>query len=353
MLMNKCPKCGTPQVGQLPFCEGCGNAFPPPKDKSSKAALAGFIISLVSAASMIAAGVAYKYYSDLVSSENDISLYISGVFICITLVGFLSGLIVSIIGIKKSKKPHMKGLGFSITGIIISSLTGLICIAFGLLILIAIGLASALANGFEKYYDSNYFGGEENTYENMLIRTNKNEDKSAIFRWYWDGDPENLVIDIPDYDPEGIKITSLGGRTGSSLPQLFEIELDDSLNDYFETTEYKQSPGRGLVWNYYSDLTRIGIEPGTTVYFKEIVFTVKVGRYIEEMYFPSDPFFFAIMNDDGSISIYRYYYRFECDSRNELYQSNDGVLSYKYGSSDYIQQGTPSGMDEVIIVGEG
>ena len=349
--MNKCPKCGTPQVENLPFCESCGNVFPKKKPKLSKASLTGFILSLLSVAGFILT----LYFFKRIWYDDDYNPAFTALIITsliITVAGFLSGLIVSIIGVKKSRKPDMKGLGYSIAGISISSVMGVISLTVGVIILLGYGLISLLISGINSYYDSNYFQGETKTFDDMLIRLNKNEDEAAVFEWYWDGDPENLVIEIPDQGPDGVKITSLGGRTGSSVPLGFEIKLADGLEDYFETSAYKQSPGYSYTWNIFTDLSKLGIEPGTTVYYKEIEFTVKFGNNIKDIDFRNDPYFLAIVNDDGSISLYRYYYKFECDDNDTFYVNDGGQLIKERPGTEVFSQGTYTGIDKVIIVEE-
>jgi len=245
-------------------------------------------------------------------------------------VFFLAGLIVSITGVVASRKPCLKGRLFAITGLIFSSFTAVVLIIAGLLTYILVAGAKAIEN-------APTYSGDVKQYDGYEVRGHSEKSEATVMKWYWDGDPDNNVIMIPEYTPDGQKITGIGNVF--FFPDYFRIVMEDSSRDYFESTDYKESiEGDSFRFPTENNLADFGIKQGTIVRFDEIVFTVVIPADVLRVEVVTSKFGFGVINDDGSITFYRCYYHFECDEDNPKYFSDDnGVLYYKSGKSEAIE----------------
>ena len=148
----------------------------------------------------------------------------------------------------------------------------------------------------------NSFGGPEKSYGNYVVVLDADESKAKnamVIKWHWDGNPENMVISVPDYFPDGVKVTSVGGATGSSLGGDTRIPFTIVID---ETKAEEQS----------SD---------------QVVFTVEIGKNVQSIYFKS------------SANPYLFY--FVCDDSNPVLYSKDGKVYSK--DTNKLYSGIPSG----------
>jgi len=126
--MKTCPYCGTPLADSLPECNMCGYLFPgvqsPVKRRFEKRILIALVSDLVS---IIGTVVFFNFIwmknsphhnSALMAVYNILIL----AMVLITAAGPVLGLILSIVGLKKTKSIGTKGKPFAIAGIVISSI---------------------------------------------------------------------------------------------------------------------------------------------------------------------------------------------------------------------------------------
>lgn len=215
-------------------------------------------------------------------------------------VSALVALCISASGVKYASRYPMKGEGWGITGIILSSLE--LAIVFFLMIVIAL---DSLAVAFL----SKGYNGPEVKYEGFTIQLDKSEKRASCAMaksWEWSGDPNDNVIDIPEETTDGIVIDSIG-RSAGPRTVFFDILPQEGVEDLFEA------------W---------GVPEGTEVHFEDLVFTVKISKSVKEVCISGVPDF-ALRNADGSITHYRTYLYFECSPDHPYFQSVDGVLEVK------------------------
>ena len=147
--------------------------------------------------------------------------------------------------------------------------------------------------------------------------------KCFVVSYSWDGDPDNNVIDVPDDFSDETKIVSLGGFTGTGVPNPFSIEGPDDLH----------------VWKQ-EDISAYDVP--TTV--KDMVFTLRIGKNIKEVYqnFYSynavTPYsYIGVKQQDGSIVFYRILLNVECSADNQyLYSDNGKLYSRKDNSVEQL-----------------
>ncbi|MBP5491315.1 MAG: hypothetical protein J6Y08_00540 [Clostridiales bacterium] len=145
----------------------------------------------------------------------------------------------------------------------------------------------------------------------FTLRTNEQNTYATVLSWNWSGDPNDVVIDIPDTYNDSIVIDAMGGPTGSNAPLLhFRVVTDCDV-------KYKGD-----------DPEAYDME----VSFDEVVFTLKIGKNIERQYIfyanvSSDVYdYIAIENDDGSVTFYKVYFEVEVSKDNEKFYSKNGKL---------------------------
>jgi hypothetical protein len=347
-LMMKCPKCGTPQVDNLPFCETCGNPFPL-KTKLSKASLIGFLLSIIS---VIGAVLTVDAFTTAVNNPDDTNLLfgftVAGFVICV--VCFIAGLAVSIIGAVKTRKKKMKGKGFAIAGICISALMCVVTVIFSIIVALGLGLLAVIGSSMSGgLHLGTIYDGPTREFGDYQIRMTSNQKEATVFKWYWSGERGDRFIHFPEYYADDVDITGIGGSTGGPL-EPFRIVPADASKDYFASAAYRYSSAYNTNLGPEDGLRLFGIKPGTTVYMKEIVFVVSVGQKINVIYLPDDNNnYLAIANDDGSITFYKCYYYFEVDEYNDEYSSVDGDLYSADGDLIYSYE-QPSEEEKVIVV---
>ena len=104
--------------------------------------------------------------------------------------------------------------------------------------------------------------------------------------------------------------------------------------DYCLTSSYKDSlQNRFAEKEFVKNSSYYGIDPDTKAYFKEITFTLKMGRYVEDIYFKNYDHYVCLYNDDGSITVYYYHIVPEIDPANENLYSGSGNIYRKSDDS--------------------
>ena len=323
--MKNCPNCGTPQEGDALFCDACGNRFPA-KARVCTLCVIGFICSLVSllCPAVLFGSSIFIFGTDRIGT--DLFKYILEISCVVNATAAIAGLIISIIGTRKARRQKLNGIGLGITGIVISALMIFLSIAGVVLIVLFIALLIAAIGGSNAKNPN--FNADPVRYGNYEVRIDENKDIACLTTWYWSGDPGDTVISIPDETPGGAKITYIGA-SDYRRPR-FSVSNDDSAHDYCLTTGFKNSEA------YHSDVFIVpddpaffGIQPDRDVNIETLIFTVKIGSEVEYLNFYSYDLYMITENDDGVITIYKYYYYFECSEDNEKFFSKDGKLYLK------------------------
>ena len=122
---------------------------------------------------------------------------------------------------------------------------------------------------------------------------------------YWDGDPDNTVITIPDELSNGSEIEGLGGYYGTGVWMPFRIVASKEIQP--DGIELFDSP-----------------DEGTEV--RRIVFHVNIGSNADDVLMSSGGDFFAVKNEDGSVIWYSPSYAFSIDSENPYLEMIDGKI---------------------------
>lgn len=135
---------------------------------------------------------------------------------------------------------------------------------------------------------------------NPKIYCNDVNDEAFVSVYYWDGDLDNTVVDIPE-EYDGYIITRLGGVYGSGAPDAFLIYAEEY--DIYQEDEVE---GEAI----------------------EIEFEINLTKNIKEIK-RIDLFDYFIKDD----VIYHLTYSFNCPEDNEVFYSKDGKLYYKSDDS--------------------
>ena len=351
--MKNCPKCGSPQGGDALFCDTCGNPFPAEK-KVCPLCVAGFIISLASVVSTIMLFCAYGLWSNnTITDALDSDQFVYIIVICLSfiLTSYIAGLVISIKGTKRAKKLNLDGKGFGIAGIVISSAMGAIFIVSTIVMTAVVGLAVLLITGIGNSM-GNVYKAPAVRYDNYDVYLTDKKDKACVTTWYWSGDLNDTVLALPDETPDGAKITALGDYgVGPNAPR-FEIKYTDDIHNYCLTSDYENSKGgsHSSSMEVSYDPTYYGIKPGTEVHYEVLVFTVKLGKYVDQVLLNDIDNYFIVQGDDGIITIYKYYLTFECDSANEKLYAENGYVYNKFSDAAETRQPLPSDTEPTVIV---
>ena len=184
----------------------------------------------------------------------------------------------------------------------------------------------------------NKFSEDPVRYGDYAVVYNDKKTEAAVATYFWDGDPAHNTIDLTTLTPDGVRITSIG--TDSKIaPRGFSIELADPDKDFYKSVGYQNSDAANTSWIPTEDsVADFGIPEGTVVNFEEVVFTIRMNEKIDNVVARQNNLSLATINDDGSITFYRYYYYFECSSDNPNYYSKDGVLYDWYSNQDVFYQ---------------
>ena len=132
---------------------------------------------------------------------------------------------------------------------------------------------------------NNSFAGTQKRFGDYEVILDADESKAKnamIISWYWDDDPDNTVITIPDFCADGVMVTAVGGSTGSSFG-------GDPRIPFTVADEENKADGHPVA-----------------------IFTVKIGKFVRSIYFKS------------SANPYAFY--FVCDENNAIFYSKDGKI---------------------------
>ena len=234
-------------------------------------------------------------------------------FIFLALVSGISGMIVSISGVIKANSKRMYGQGFGIAGIVLP--------IAGMVLVVPMMVLQEFVMSF-----SNTYNGEEvrlGACDLLLDSTEARARSAMLWNWYWDGDPEHTVIEIPDEYSDGIKIRSIGERAGVRS-MCFRVKVESGVGELLSSGVLKDSTGISITENP----TAWGVKPGTEIHTEDLVFTVKVGKNIDKDILDQSTHF-IFENEDGSITYYIVSMVYEVAPENPKFYSSEGKLYYK------------------------
>ena len=255
----------------------------------NKNAVAGFILAVVYAL----AGPLGTYYLIYDGRRNEALL----VFLTVTsFVSFLGGLILSFRGMSECKHQCFKGRGYGIAGFA----TTLVTLGIVVNMLFVLSFSNSMKG---KYHGPTVMIGNLEVVLNRDERTAKN---ALAQTWYWDGDVNNLVIEVPDEYSDGIVIDTIGQADTGPRSRIFQIST------------------RNDIKNIKNDRNTV-VPAGTAVHDEDLVFTIVVGKNVKYVYIEELPTFVRT-NDDGSATKYWVHIRFEVSPKNKEFYSEDGKL---------------------------
>ena len=161
---------------------------------------------------------------------------------------------------------------------------------------------------------------EKKQVEDFLLSISPENQKICAEEYYLYDYPEDMEI-VPVLSPKKeMTISGLGGTQG-------EEEL------FFRIIPPESKIFRGYVpgdGDPKDHLDEYGIEPGTKVIFDEVEFTIVMNRAITEVKLPpadNENIYMVMENEDGSITFYRCFIRFDCSKVIfNYYADEDGVL---------------------------
>ena len=142
--MKNCPKCGAPQADCLPVCDLCNSVFPGEKRPKEWKIInfPGVFGLLCAILAVVSTYLIVHFAIKMDSTEDSYEILTLAVAFLLALAGAITlpiaGMILSCIGAKMNKYPHIWGKGFVIAGIILSSLTLVISVLFILLVVLFI-----------------------------------------------------------------------------------------------------------------------------------------------------------------------------------------------------------------------
>lgn len=300
----------------------------------SKACVAGFVFSLLALVfvivSMVSSFMSYNIVRDnpLPASEDPRLPYLFIIMLTGTVTAFVLcfvSFIISTAGLITSVKKIKKGKWLGIAGITLSSILAIAFIFF----IVAFHLKFSL---LEKNSTPQRYNGMAEIQGVFEYKHDKDRTEATVLTWYWNGDPQNKRIEIGDETLGNVKITGIGDE-GSLFPAEFRVKIRDSSRDYYQTDEFKRSPAfKSDKIPTADNVDELGVGKDTKVKFRNIFFTVVINKDIGSINIiqkRSRAQSLGYINDDGSITIYRIHYRFECDPDNKIYYSLNGVLYSK------------------------
>lgn len=214
---------------------------------------------------------------------------------------------------------------------------------------------SMLLTACTGYNESKYITEGSMGYE---LSTNRSQALAKDF--FWDGDESNTVIDIPAELSDGTPVKKLGGFIGIGVPASFEIKFDNAIEtvrlsdlsivNADAPTDGSTAPvtdtgaGTGSAVTVTDAGNADDSKEEAVVVYKDIVFTVNVGRNVAKMgvmveynicYNISS---YGIRQDDGTVLAYRPTLYFNVAPLNTAFYAEDGVL-YKRDTGEPVMTG--------------
>lgn len=269
----------------------------------SKNAMGGFVMAILYA---IIAPIS-SYYLMYDGRRND--LLFSVLFIA-SIVCFFGGLIPSLLGMSDCKTQELDGHGYGVAGFV----TTVSMFGFACMIMIVMSFSQS-ASG--EYHGPTVRRGNFEVVLNREERTAKN---ALLERWYWDGDVNNLVIEVPDTFSDDIVIDRIGEKKKGPRTHFFYIDVRD------DTKLQKDH--------------NVNIPAGTAVHDVDLVFTIVIGKNVKYVNLAELPTFVAT-NADGSVTKYWLHVRFEVSPKNRDFYAEDGKL-YDSGTRQLFAAIDPS-----------
>ena len=331
--MKMCPNCGDQCSDNDKFCSTCGIVLPEnqvkaapespaekpveQKEKTVTRCILGVIFAgiyiLVSGVFWIISAIEIFFSKDYPAKWI---LFLIGL-ICLPVA-----LIVSIVGTaqakaRKNKKSKKLGtLGIWGTG---GGFMGNVV----LLVLLVVALISVATEYEYKDVRRGDF--------NLRLKSRDNTQAKATC-YYWNGEKNRNTI-YADY-ADGIKIVCLDD---------FDVKVEEDRDYYTSVNYYKyaEQAANPLYPDY--EETYCGLGPGSVIHHSNIIFYVEISKDVKDIsirdhskqvkvayyidrYRPAD---LAVVNDDGSVTFYKYFYYFTVDPDNTKYYAEDGVLYEK------------------------
>ena len=270
----------------------------------SKNAVAGFILSIL----YIFTGPLGTYYLFYDGRRVEPLLVILSVtsFIC-----FFGGLILSLRGRSECKYQCFEGKGFGSAGFAIT----LITLGIVVLMLFSLSITKSMMGEYH---------GPEVMIGNLKVVLNRDErtaKKALASKWYWDGDVNNLVMEVPDEYSDGIVIDKIGQEHRGPRSRVFEFCIRDDMKEKIKDDYHENVPA------------------GTAVHYEDLIITVVIGKNVEYVNIYDLPTWVR-KNDDGSVTKYWLHLRFEVSPENKDFYAKDGKLYNAHTRQLY------SGIDE-------
>lgn len=131
----------------------------------------------------------------------------------------------------------------------------------------------------------------------------------------WDGTDEGRRIVIPDV-VEGCTVFKLGGYFGRGLPMPFYVAVPADQTEPAPTNESGEPTGETKA-----------------VRTEEILFTLVIGPYLEEIANVRESWDFTVDEEDGTRVTYHPVFAFEVDEKNPTFYAKDGKLYLKRSSA--------------------
>ena len=148
--MKRCQKCGAFLEQEAKYCYNCGAEFPG-NGPFSKECIFGFVCSVMSllcAHLIILSQYLWRDIPAVIFRNMPVVFAVASLALCVLGFVFSTG------GLKKTKKHNMRGRGFAVPGIIISSIIGGIALLIGLTIVLFIIFFVVLLSKWSENYDS-------------------------------------------------------------------------------------------------------------------------------------------------------------------------------------------------------
>ena len=162
-----------------------------------------------------------------------------------------------------------------------------------------------------------------NAIDNFDVGYSDELDDAFVATYHWDGSDDTKNIVIPE-EYNGMKITSLGGYTGTGLPHAFSVDPEQ-----FYLKNYEDDVNQWFASSIYRDIGTV-----ETVYLN---FNIRISKNIEQIKCHTLDCFSEGVYFDGeeyhSKIMIVFLYHITCDEENEIFYAKDGKLYYRENDS--------------------